>query len=216
MRLERKMIIDVEGGTARGMHAHPAPRGRARGAALLCAAPPPPLAAAVRPFVDPLSALLSAESGEQEFRPASAALVCAEPSGRGFRRDLCGLADAALELAQALRRLAGAEEAAIRRRADGGDRRPEAAADAAARGRSAAQAATSRSASTTRRSSSTMRSTRRGPTTAICSASSPTIRGIAIRRRRPPSSGTIAPASGRWCRSGPASISSRSTRCSTR
>ena len=41
MRLERKMIIDVEGGTVAGMHAHPAPRGRARDPARLSAAPPP-------------------------------------------------------------------------------------------------------------------------------------------------------------------------------
>ena len=57
MRLERKMIIDVEGGTRCGMHAHPAPRSRPRDAALLSAASPPPLAAAVRPFVDALSEL---------------------------------------------------------------------------------------------------------------------------------------------------------------
>ncbi len=107
---------------ARRMHAHPAPRGRPRHAALLCAASSSPLAAPVRPFIDALSALLSARSGEPEFRPASPALVCAKPSGRGFRRDVRGVADAALELAQALRGLAGAEEAAIRRRADGGDR----------------------------------------------------------------------------------------------
>ena len=34
MRLERKMIIDVEGGTCE-VHAHPAPRSRPRGAARL-------------------------------------------------------------------------------------------------------------------------------------------------------------------------------------
>ena len=201
---------------ARRMHAHPAPRGRPRDAALLCAAPAPPLAAPVRPFIDPLSELLSARSGEPEFRPASPALVRAKPSGRGFRRDLRGLADAALELAQALRGLAGVEEAAIRGRADGGDRQAEAEADAADRGRAAALADARRSASTTRRSSSTIRSTRRAPTTAICCASSPTIRGTGIRRRPRPSSGTIAATSGGWFRNGPANISSRSTRCSTR
>ena len=58
MRLERKMIIDVEGGTRARMHAHPAPRGRSRDAARLRAAPPPPLAATVRPFVDALSAAI--------------------------------------------------------------------------------------------------------------------------------------------------------------
>ncbi len=140
MRLERKMIIDVEGGTHAGMHAHPSPRGRPRDAALLCAAPRSPLAAPVRPFIDSLSELLSARSGQPEFRPASAALVRAKPSGRGFRRDLRGVADAALELAQALRGLAGVEEAAIRGRADGGDRQAQAGADAADRGRAAALA----------------------------------------------------------------------------
>src|SRR4029079_13815390 len=64
-----------------------------------------------------------------------------KPSRRGFRRDLRGVAHAALELAQALRRLAGAEEAAIRGRADGGDRQAEAEADAADRGRAAAKPA---------------------------------------------------------------------------
>ena len=106
-----------------GMHAHPAPRGRPRDAAFLSAAPPPALAGTVRPLLHPLSGLLSAESGQQELRPASAAVVRAEPSGRGFRRDLRGLAAPALRLAQALRGLAGAQEARICRRADGGDRR---------------------------------------------------------------------------------------------
>ena len=124
MRLERKMIIDVEGGThAECMRIlrHEAGHVMQHSYALHRQ---PPLAATVRPFIDPLSELLSAQSGEPEFRPASAAVVCAKPSGRGFRRDVRGLADAALELAQALRGLAGAEEAAIRRRADGGDRQP--------------------------------------------------------------------------------------------
>src|SRR6478672_549228 len=123
------------------MHAHPAPRSRSRDAALLCAAPASPLAEPVRPFIDPLSALLSAGPGEPQLRPASPALVCPEPSGRGLRRDFRGMADAAIELAQALRGLAGAEEAAIRGRADGGDRHTEAEADAADRGRAAARAA---------------------------------------------------------------------------
>ena len=64
--------------------------------------------------------------------------------------------------------------------------------------------------------SSTIRSMRRAPTTAICCASSPTIRGTGIRRRPRPSSATTAATSGGWFRNGPANISSRSTRCSTR
>ena len=94
--------------------------------------------------------------------------------------------------------------------------RPEAGADDGGSRSIRCASSASRSASTTRRSSSTIPSTRRGPTTAICCASSPTIRGTVIRRRPRPSSGTTAPASGGWCRNGPASISLRSTRCSMR
>ena len=81
--------------------------------------PPAALAGIVRPLLHPLSRLLPPQSGQQELRPASAPVVRAEPSGRGFRRDLRGLAAPALRLAQALRRLAGAQEARICRRADG-------------------------------------------------------------------------------------------------
>ena len=63
----------------------------------------------------------------QALCPASSALVRAEPSGRGFCRNLCGVVAPALELADALCRLAGAEEARICRRADGRDRREAAA-----------------------------------------------------------------------------------------
>src|SRR4051794_33247103 len=104
------------------MHGHPPSRSGPRHTARLSAATPPALAAIVRPVVETLSALLPAQSGEQALRPASAAVVCAEPSGRGFRRDLCGVAAAALELADAICRLAGTEEARIYRRADGRDR----------------------------------------------------------------------------------------------
>src|SRR6185295_14438348 len=122
------------------MHGHSPPRGRPHRAARLPAAPPPALAATVRPVLETLPALLPAQSGQPALCPAPAALVCAEPSGRGFRRNLCGLAAAAFELADTLCRLAGAQEAGICRRTDGGDRR-EAAADHLARARrSAAQA----------------------------------------------------------------------------
>ena len=81
MRLERKMIIDVEGGThAECMRILRHEAGHVD-AALLCAAASSALAAPVRPFVDALSELLSPRSGEPEFRAASAALVCAKPSG---------------------------------------------------------------------------------------------------------------------------------------
>ena len=90
---------------------------------ILSVAAPAPLAGAVRPVVDPLSALLSAKSSQPALRLAPSALVRAKPSGRGFRRDLRGVAHAAFELAHALCRLAGAQEAGICRRADGRDRR---------------------------------------------------------------------------------------------
>src|SRR5262249_9784828 len=106
-----------------GVHEHPAPRSRARGAARLSAAPPASLAAAVRTIPEALSEVLPAEPVQPAFRPASAAVVRAEPSGRGFRRDLRGLAAAPFQLAHALRGLAGIEEARICRRADGRDRR---------------------------------------------------------------------------------------------
>src|SRR5205823_13882262 len=95
------------------MPAHPAPRGRARAAGIISTATPASLAGAVRPIVYPLPRLLPAEPGKPPLRPAPAALVRAEPSGRGLCRDLRGVAHPALELAQTLRRLAGAQAARI-------------------------------------------------------------------------------------------------------
>ncbi len=81
MRLERKMIIDVEGGTRAGMHAHPAPRGRPRRAARLPAAAPAPLAGAVRPLVDPLSRTTIGRT-----RPASTtSSICGSGTRRAIR-----------------------------------------------------------------------------------------------------------------------------------
>ena len=54
---------------------------------------------------------------EQGPRAASRALVCAEPSDRRLRRDVRRLAAAESALAARLRRLAGARQARIRRRA---------------------------------------------------------------------------------------------------
>src|SRR6476469_3384927 len=85
------------------------------------------MAEAVWPLLQALPALLPAHSGEPALCPAPLAVVRAEPSGRRFRRNLRGVAAAALELADALRRLAGAEEARICRRIDGGNRREAAA-----------------------------------------------------------------------------------------
>src|SRR6266480_3297618 len=84
------------------------------------------MAGALRPLVDPLPEILSPQPREPALRLSSSAVVCSEPSGRGFRRDVRSMAYAALELAQALRGMAGTEEAGICRRADGRDRRGEA------------------------------------------------------------------------------------------
>ena len=54
------------------------------------------------PVLKTLPALLLAQSGQPEICPASSAVVRAEPSGRGFRRNLRGVAAAAFELADAL------------------------------------------------------------------------------------------------------------------
>ena len=61
-----------------GVHAHPAPRGRPRGAALLSAAAPAPLAAAVRPL---LAAAIRATTGP--IRPAG---ITSSICGCGTRR----------------------------------------------------------------------------------------------------------------------------------
>src|SRR3982075_1564006 len=93
------------------VHGHSPSRDGPCRAARLPAATPPALAAIVRPVFETLPALLPAQSGQPELCPAPSALVRAEPSGRGFRRNLCGVAAAAVELADALCRMAGAEEA---------------------------------------------------------------------------------------------------------
>ena len=65
-----------------------------------------------------VSRVLRAQAVQQELRPAHRSLVRAEPSGRGLRRDVCGVADAGIELEAALRGVAGAGEARIHGRAD--------------------------------------------------------------------------------------------------
>src|SRR6202035_1054494 len=112
------------GGHVVGVHEHSPSRSRARCSALLSAPAQSPLAAAVRSIIETLSEILPPEPCQPAFRPAPAALVCAEPSGRGLRRNICGLAATALKLAHALCRLAGTEKARIRRWADGRDRQP--------------------------------------------------------------------------------------------
>ena len=138
MKLEKKMMLDVEGGTWSEcmailrheaghavQHAYQLQR-RRRWQQLF------------GPSSKHYPALLPAQSGQPPLCPASSALVCAEPSGRGLRRNLRGMAAAAFELADALCRLAGAEEARICRRADGRNRRQTAAKHDARAARSAA------------------------------------------------------------------------------
>src|SRR5215813_11272035 len=124
-------------GDGGGLYAHSPPRSRPCSAGGLSVAPPAPLAGAVRPVFLSLPTILSAKSGQSPLRLPSATVVRTEPPVRRFLRDLCGVADAPLELAQALRRMARAEETAICRRADGRDRRTEAARHAPAAGRAA-------------------------------------------------------------------------------
>src|SRR5579885_47687 len=90
-------------------------------------------------LLEALSALLPAQSGEPQSCPAFALVVCAEPSGRGFCRNLCGVAAATLPLAHALCGLAGAQEARICRRADERNRRHKAGIDASREGRAAVE-----------------------------------------------------------------------------
>src|SRR6185295_7298899 len=76
-------------------------------------------------------------SVQQELRAPPRAAVRAEPSRRGLRRDLCRLADAGERVAEALRRLAGAAQVALRRGSDERDRASRALAAHAPQDRSA-------------------------------------------------------------------------------
>ena len=93
----------------RVVHAHPAPRGgprhrqrlpaaAARGSAARCSARPQ------KPYPE----FYTPKPVQQELRAASRRVVRAEPSRRGLRRNVCGLADAEQRMAAAIRRLAGA------------------------------------------------------------------------------------------------------------
>src|SRR6185312_10618873 len=109
------------------VHGHSPSRGRPCRAARLPVTTPPALATVVRTVLETLPALLPAQSGQPTICSASSALVRAEPSGRGLRRNLCGVVTAAIDLADTLCRLAGAEEARIYRRTDARDCREAAA-----------------------------------------------------------------------------------------
>ncbi len=85
-----------------------------------------------------VSGVLRAASLQQELRAASRSVVRAEPSRRGLRGNVRGVADAGIELEDALRGLAGDQEARIHGRADAVARRQAPAAQPGRGSRSAA------------------------------------------------------------------------------
>ena len=180
---------------------------------LQAAAAAPP-AAALRAVLHGVSQLLHAEAVQQELRAASRQLVRAEPSGRRLRRDLRGVAEPRVGLAHPLRRLAGAQEARVHGRAD--DR-----ASPASRCSSRRAASSNRCircarpcAPTTTGSGATTASSTRTSTTAICGGCSRPPRSTRAISRRRASSRASGRTSAGWSRRGPASTSTRSTRCS--
>src|SRR5262249_12498703 len=68
-------------GNGGGLYAHSAPRSRPCSAGGLSVAPPAPLAGAVRPILQALPPILSAQSSQSSLRQSSAAVVRAEPPG---------------------------------------------------------------------------------------------------------------------------------------
>ena len=107
------------------------------------------------------------------------------------------------------------QEAGICRRADGRDRGEAAAGHDAGARRSAALSSARRWASTTGKSRRSTPSRRRKPTTAISPVCSPPIHGIGGSRRPRSLSGGTAPRSGSWSRGGRARTSLRSMPFST-
>src|SRR5689334_19021739 len=99
------------------MHAHPAARGGARDPARLPTPSPRGLSTNIWQVFHEVSDVVSTEPDEPAVRPAPARVLCAGAPGRGLRRDLRRLAAAAGALAEALRRMARAEEARVRGRA---------------------------------------------------------------------------------------------------
>ena len=138
-QLEERQMLEVEGGThdwcVKILRHEARPRHRQR----LHAAAAPQAAQAVRPVDGGVSRVLHAQALQQELRPAPRLLVRAEPSRRGLRRDVRGVAQAGLAVARALRRLAGAEEARVHGRAHAGARRAPAAPGVAPQAGAAAQ-----------------------------------------------------------------------------
>ena len=152
----------------------------------------------------------------RSFVAAPRALVRAEPSRRGLRRDVRRLADARFAVAEALPGLAGAQEARVRRRADG-----EIGAQRAARHQHAARSIRSPRLRKTLREHYADKRQRYG-------VDCPDVYDRDLRRlfsdapehRGNPAAAASSAASARRCarasRAGPASTSTRSTRCSTR
>src|SRR6185436_688111 len=84
--------------------------------------------------------VLHAQTVQQELRAAPGSLVRAEPSRRGLRRDVRGVDGSALDVGDALRRLAGAAKARIHGSPDARAGIGAAAREVEAPGRSAAAA----------------------------------------------------------------------------
>ena len=163
------------GGHRRLVHEDPAARGgtrhRQRLQAAAAAAPP----AALRPVVHAVSRLLHAEAVQQELRAAPRQLVRAEPSGRGFRGDVRGVAEPGSDWRGALRRLAGAEEAGVHGRADARARRQADARADAPEGRAAAEPAEDAARALRAQAPPLRRRASRTSTIAICGGCSQTV-----------------------------------------
>ena len=189
IRLERSMMLEAEGASARGMHAHPAPRGGTRDAARL---PPASAARATsgcsasrrrsiptsyrpkptsRHYVQHLRAYYAQAHPDEDFAETFA--VWLQPRAR---------------VAEALRGVAGAAEARVRRRADGGAARHDSRRCGRASASRRSPSSRRRCASTTTRSARSTPSTTRARTTTSCVASSPTRRGTRTASSRRASS----------------------------
>jgi hypothetical protein len=96
-KLERDQMMEVEGETRGVVHAPDAARGGPCLFLRLPALQEAALAADLRPGLHGGGAVLPAASLQPVLRGASGGLVRAEPSRRGFRGDLCGVADAGLD-----------------------------------------------------------------------------------------------------------------------
>ncbi len=215
MRLERAHMFEVEGGSREECLKILRHEMRARAPARLSAPSAPLVAEVLRPFLEAVSEVLPAESGLAPVRAAPPDVLRAEPSGRGFRGDVRRLAPAARDVAAALRGVAGARQAGVRRRADGRDRpesrsRPEPQA-----GRAAARAEHDASRALRREARAVRAVVIPTSTTGISASSSRTTAATTEPSWRRRSSGETARRSAISSRAGRGSTSSRSNRCST-